>query len=70
MAKVALKLHKIKFFVLNCNPLQCLLKQLDYSSSFSMSDSQLACTSLTIRLLKTMVRSLTVKKKKKRSHLF
>lgn len=34
--------------VLDCNPSECLLKQLDYSPSFSVSDSQLNCASLTI----------------------
>ena len=38
-----------------------ILKQLDYSPSFSTSDSQLDCASLTIRSWKTRARSLIVK---------
>ena len=44
---VGLKIHKK--LVLYCNPLEFLLKQLDYRPSFSMSDRQLGCTSFTIR---------------------
>ena len=38
-----------------------ILKQLDYSPSFSASDNQLGCASLTICSLKTRARSLIVK---------
>ena len=38
-----------------------MLKQLHYSSSFSTSDSQLGCASLTIFPWKTRARSLIVK---------
>ena len=40
---------------------KCILKQLDYSPSFSTSDSQLGCASLTICSQKTRARSLIVK---------
>ena len=46
---------------MDCNPLECLLKQLDYSPSFSMTDNKLGLASLTIGSWKTQVHSLIVK---------
>ena len=43
-----LALKSTVLLVLDCNPSEFLLKQLDYSPSFSMSDSQLSYASLTI----------------------
>ena len=52
----------LTFFFLLCNETttKFILKQLDYSPSFSTSDSRLGCASLTICSQKTRARSLIV----------
>ena len=51
------------YFTFLCNETtsKFILKQLDYSPSFSTSDSQLGCASLTMCSYKTRARSLIVK---------